>query len=108
MKCVSGLQFWKSFFSIADAYHQPDFEIAEKVHELGQIAQVCEKLRPGQLGQVEFRGSWWTALCLDNVVLLPGASVRVVDRVELILVVEPLATPQVRALRPKKRGEIAA
>jgi membrane protein implicated in regulation of membrane protease activity len=69
---------------------------------------VCEKLRPEQFGQVEFRGTWWTALCLDNVVLLPGTRVRVIDRVELILVVEPLATPQVRTLRPKKRGELAA
>jgi membrane protein implicated in regulation of membrane protease activity len=108
MKCVSRLQSWKSFFSIADAYHQSDREIAEQVYEFGQIAKVCERLRPGQSGQVEFRGSWWTALCLDNVVLLPGASVRVIDRVELTLVVEPLATAQVQALRPKKRGEVAA
>lgn len=108
MNYSSWLEFFKSFLSIANAYHKPDPEIAASVYQLKRIAEVCETLRPGQLGQVEYGGTYWTALCLENVVLLPKARVRVVDRVELTLVVEPLVNPQVRAVRPQKRSDEAA
>jgi membrane protein implicated in regulation of membrane protease activity len=102
------LQSFRSFFSIADPYHEPDPETAIKVFDLHEIAVVCYKLRPQQFGQVEYRGRYWSATCLGDLVLLPGTHVKVVDRVELILVVEPIAAVQSRVGLPKKRIEKTA
>jgi membrane protein implicated in regulation of membrane protease activity len=98
----------RSFFSIADAYHEPDPYIAAQVDGLGNVAVVCEVLRPEQYGQVEYRGRFWTALCLEHAIIPIGTRVKVIDRVELVLVVEPLAMPKVTSIRPKKRIEEAA
>lgn len=105
MDRVSLLQSFGSFFSIALPYHQPDPEIEAKVLELENVGIVCAKISPGQTGQIEYRGSWWSAVCLNDLVLLPKTRVKVIDRVNLILVVEPIAIAQARAARPKKRFE---
>lgn len=96
------LQSFRSFFSVADPYYEPDPEIAKQVFDLNEIAVVCYKIRPRNVGQVEYRGRPWSAVCLEDLVLLPGTQVRVIDRVELKLVVRPLVVSQSRAL-PKKR-----
>ncbi|GAP99230.1 NfeD family protein [Leptolyngbya sp. NIES-2104] len=105
---MSLLQSFRSFFSIADPYYEPDPETALMVFDLQEIAVVCHKLRPRQFGQVEYRGRYWSATCLEDLVLLPGTRVKVVDRVELILVVTPIAAVQSRAVLSKKRIEQTA
>lgn len=92
----------RSFFSVADPYHEPDPEIAKQVFDLDEIAVVCYLIRPRNVGQVIYRGRPWSAVCLEDLVLLPETQVRVIDRVELKLVVRPLAVSQARTL-PKKR-----
>lgn len=91
--------------SIANPYHESNPENVEKIFELEHTAEVCYKLCPGQIGQVEYSGHFWSARCFDDLILLPGARVKVVDRVDLILVVEPIAVSQSRALRPEKPFE---
>ncbi len=97
------LQSFRLFFSIA--YHEPDPTIAAEVRELENSAIVCDKLQPGQIGQVDCQGRFWSAVCLDDLVLLPGARVRVIDRVNLILVVEPISASQANVLHSKHRFE---
>ncbi|MGG6268297.1 NfeD family protein [Leptolyngbya sp. AN03gr2] len=96
------LQSFRSFFSVADPYHEPDPEIAKQVFDLYEIAVVCYRISPRNVGQVEYQGRHWSAVCLEDLVLLPGTQVKVIDRVELNLVVRPLMISQARSL-PKKR-----
>ncbi|MBE9010307.1 NfeD family protein [Pseudanabaenaceae cyanobacterium LEGE 13415] len=96
------VQSFRSFFSFADPYYEPDPEIAYQVFDLEEIAVVCYGIRPQGVGQVEYRGRHWSAVCLEDVVLLPGTKVKVIDRYELKLVVRPLAASQLRT-HPKKR-----
>jgi len=92
-----------SFFSIADPPEPPDPQIMKKVQELQNLATVSYRIQPGQIGQVKYRGSYWSACCLDeDLVLLPGAQVRVIERVELTLVVELIALPQSQSLPSEK------
>ncbi|MCU0549152.1 MAG: NfeD family protein [Leptolyngbya sp. Prado105] len=100
-------QALKSFLSIADFDPESPSEYRTKVLEVGRIAVVCELLRPGQFGQVEVGGTWWTAYCLQELELPVGAKVKVIDRVDLTLVVEPVASPQVIQFRSKDQREAA-
>jgi hypothetical protein len=45
-----------------------------------QEAIVTQVISPRRAGQVEYQGSWWMARCLQEVTLLPGDVVYVVDR----------------------------
>ncbi|HTL89780.1 MAG TPA: NfeD family protein [Leptolyngbya sp.] len=95
----------RSFFSIAEPYHPSDSKNAEKFFEMESIATVCYKICPRQVGQVEYRGRFWSARCFDDLILLPRTQVKVIDQIELTLIVEPLSASQAGALRPKKRFE---
>ncbi|UBF24541.1 NfeD family protein [Kovacikia minuta CCNUW1] len=68
---------FNGMMSIAN-YQDEDFE-----------AVVTRSISPGKAGQVEFKGSWWTARCNREVVLVPGQIVYVVVRRDNTLYVEP-------------------
>ncbi|MDC0834908.1 hypothetical protein CKA32_003882 [Geitlerinema sp. FC II] len=53
------------------------------------FAIVSKAIGPSVPGRVQFRGSWWKAICRGAVTLPPGAVVRVVGREDITLVVEP-------------------
>ncbi|MCU0568506.1 MAG: NfeD family protein [Oculatellaceae cyanobacterium Prado106] len=59
-------------------------------------AIVLDLIMPRCTGYIKFKGSLWRALCKQNVPLLPGTVVRVLDRRGLTLLVEPIAYPVVR------------
>lgn len=63
-----------------------------------EVGIVTETIHPYQPGRVEYRASWWEAVCLNNVVLLPGTQVQIVDRDNITLVVKPIAPVQVATL----------
>ncbi len=52
-------------------------------------AIVTQTIRSGKTGQVKFQGSWWTARCNWDVILVPGQVVYVVERRDNTLYVEP-------------------
>ncbi|WP_421658806.1 NfeD family protein [Leptothermofonsia sp. ETS-13] len=52
-------------------------------------AIVTQTICPGKTGQVKFQGSWWTARCNREVILVPGQVVYVVERHDNTLYVEP-------------------
>ncbi|NDJ18678.1 NfeD family protein [Myxacorys almedinensis] len=54
------------------------------------IGTVSETIHPEQGGRVEYRATWWNAVCPHNVVLPPGTRVRVLEMVNITLVVEPI------------------
>jgi len=53
-------------------------------------AIVATLICPHQSGQVRFQGSWWRARSALNVLIPEGAIVRVIGRVNLTLMVEPI------------------
>lgn len=50
-------------------------------------AIVIECIQPNRRGCVRFQGVYWFAQCDENVTLLPGATVAVVGRRKLTLIV---------------------
>ena len=55
-------------------------------------AVVFDELIPANtMGYVKFQGSLWRARCPQQVSLEPGMRVRVLDRQNLTLIVEPIA-----------------
>ncbi|MBW4421900.1 MAG: NfeD family protein [Myxacorys californica WJT36-NPBG1] len=54
------------------------------------IGIVCAAIQPFQLGQIEFRGSWWMAACESNLLLMPKTHVRVIGFYSNTCIVEPL------------------
>jgi membrane protein implicated in regulation of membrane protease activity len=57
---------------------------------LESIADVTETISPNQRGRVHYQGSWWFAVCLEPIEILPGKRVRVIERDNITLIVEPL------------------
>lgn len=51
-------------------------------------AVVTEPIEPQKAGRVKFQGSWWPARSAQEVFLLPGDVVYVVDRKNITLYVE--------------------
>lgn len=58
---------------------------------LQEKAIVSETIQLEQPGRVRYRASWWSAICLQDVVLRPGTPVRVIGRSNLTLIVEPIS-----------------
>ncbi|XGV96387.1 MAG: NfeD family protein [Leptolyngbya sp. BL-A-14] len=55
-------------------------------------AIVTRTIAPGRKGQVQFQGSWWPARCNDEMTLAVGELVRVIQRQDLTLYIEPFST----------------
>lgn len=55
-------------------------------------AIVTRTIAPGRKGQVQFQGSWWTARCNCEITLAVGELVRVIQRQDLTLYIEPFST----------------
>ncbi|MEC4805447.1 MAG: NfeD family protein [Jaaginema sp. PMC 1079.18] len=53
-------------------------------------AIVEEIIKPGKCGRVRYHGSWWQARCVEAVTIAPGATVYVVCRHALTLIVRPI------------------
>ena len=57
----------------------------------GEKAVVTETIvGPHQKGRVRFRGSWWSARCLEEAVIMAGEAVVVVGISQITLIVEPI------------------
>lgn len=54
-------------------------------------ATVLEPIPANTTGYIKFQGSLWRAWCPQQVSLEPGMRVRVLDRQNLTLIVEPIA-----------------
>jgi len=54
-------------------------------------AVVFELIPANSMGYIKFQGSLWRARCPQQVSLEPGMLVRVLDRKNLTLIVEPIA-----------------
>ncbi|MBD2101724.1 NfeD family protein [Leptolyngbya sp. FACHB-261] len=51
-------------------------------------ATVDEIIRPGEVGRVQFQGSWWPARCEQDITLLPEQTVDVIGIRGITLLVE--------------------
>jgi membrane protein implicated in regulation of membrane protease activity len=51
---------------------------------------IVDPIAPQQVGSVKFMGIWWRARCRQSMELATGTRVRVVDRENLTLIVEPI------------------
>lgn len=95
MKSHPLLNFLRSLFSLRVQRmvngSSPQPIGVQRFNYLEEQGIVTETLYPNQLGRVNFQASWWFAACPHNVVLLPGTPIRVFDRINIILIVEPLA-----------------
>ncbi|MDJ1168653.1 NfeD family protein [Roseofilum sp. BLCC_M154] len=56
-------------------------------------AVVEQPIVPYGRGRVYYRGSWWPATSMEEVTLLKGQFVRVVERQNITLLVTPVASP---------------
>jgi membrane protein implicated in regulation of membrane protease activity len=56
---------------------------------LEEIATVTDTIRPYQPGQIFFQGSWWRAVCGQNLELATGTKVCVVGRTNITCIVKP-------------------
>ncbi len=57
-----------------------------------ETATVTRLILPDRVGQVSFKGSWWSARCLDPISIQPDALVEICDRVNATtLLVKPIA-----------------
>lgn len=65
--------------------------IESQVLAIQDVGVVTEIIQPGAIGRVEYRSSWWDAVCLKPMVLPVGTRIRVVEIVNITLVVEPIA-----------------
>jgi membrane-bound ClpP family serine protease len=84
----SGL--FKRFFSVQTLRTIADTESVLANFDPESEAIVTQEITPGRAGQVEYRGSFWTARCHQAVTLKPGDLVYVVDiRHVLTLYVQP-------------------
>lgn len=57
---------------------------------LEEIAIVTDTIRPYRPGQISFQGSWWRAVCEQDVELLVDTTVCVVVRKNNTYIVKPL------------------
>jgi membrane protein implicated in regulation of membrane protease activity len=57
--------------------------------DLQRLGTVSEVILPHRCGRVHYQDSWWPAICLENQRLEPDTLVRVIDRQNITLVVEP-------------------
>lgn len=55
------------------------------------LAVVSELIPANSMGYIKFQGSLWRVRCPQKVSLEPGMQVRVLDRQNLTLIVEPIA-----------------
>lgn len=67
----------------------PEFNLSGKGSFEGE-AIVATPIAPHQSSQVQFQGSWWLARSVENGLIPKGAIVRVIGRINLTLLVEPL------------------
>jgi membrane protein implicated in regulation of membrane protease activity len=57
---------------------------------LESIADVTETIAPDRRGRVYYQASWWFAVCLEPIEIPAGKRVRVIERDNITLIVEPL------------------
>lgn len=55
------------------------------------IGTVSKTIHPQQPGRVEYRATWWNAVCPHDIVLPTGTQVRVIKTINITLVVEPIS-----------------
>jgi membrane protein implicated in regulation of membrane protease activity len=56
---------------------------------LEEIATVTDTIRPYRPGRIFFKGTWWNAVCEQNVELSTGSTVCVVGRTNITCIVQP-------------------
>ncbi|MCL1475767.1 NfeD family protein [Argonema antarcticum] len=65
---------------------------------LEKRAVVEQTIQPQKRGRVGFQGSWWPAICVKEVSLIPGEIVYVTGRCGITLLVEPVLSPSFSTL----------
>lgn len=77
------------FFTGAEAAESVHFRQATDSSFYGK-GIVSETIAPHRTERVQFQGSWWSALCEQEVTLTPGKIVQVIGRQNITLLVQPL------------------
>jgi membrane protein implicated in regulation of membrane protease activity len=60
---------------------------------LGEFGIVTETIYPRRCGRVEYRASWWEGCCPANTVILAGTQVRIIEIINITLMVMPVNPP---------------
>lgn len=66
-------------------------ESCNYLEHLEEIAVVSDTICPNKPGRIRYQGSWWPALCTQNVVLPVGSTVRVIGIKTITCIVEPFS-----------------
>jgi membrane protein implicated in regulation of membrane protease activity len=94
--------FWTTLSNAftATTVHQPDrwATVRQQLNttyfkDTDDLATVSDTIRPYQPGQIYYQGTWWTAKCYQNTVLVPDTVVRVIGLQNITCIVEPVAMP---------------
>lgn len=68
------------------------------VEDHSKISTVAESTYPNKRGRINYQGSWWFALCIDNVVTPVGSTVQVTGFKNITCIVKPLPVAQCELL----------
>jgi membrane protein implicated in regulation of membrane protease activity len=60
----------------------------EHIEEMGVVS---ETVSPNKPGRIRYQGTWWTAVCTQNIVLSVGSTIRVVGIKMNICIIEPFS-----------------
>lgn len=87
------IQSWKVFRFLFHPHqpHPAKPEINPTPSAWEQEGVVDEPIRPHHEGRVYFRGTWWPARCLEDLVLTAGETVRITGWQNITLIVEPFS-----------------
>ncbi len=90
--------FWNLFTSAPQATvpARPDQNLYRML-ALGELGIVTETIYPQQCGRVEYRATWWDACCPSNTVIMKGTRVRIIETINITLVVVPLKPTYIRS-----------
>jgi membrane protein implicated in regulation of membrane protease activity len=80
--------FLSRLLSNQDSTKIQDFPKSNYSEILREIATVTDAISPNKPGRIRYQGSWWPALCIGDEAILAGATVRVIEIVNITCIVE--------------------
>jgi membrane protein implicated in regulation of membrane protease activity len=79
-------KWFKKLFEGSRLYKVNEEEMIDDF--FGKKAVVTQRIRPGNVGKVEFRGSYWDAESYETII--EGETVEIIDRKNITLIVKPI------------------